>query len=156
MGKLLEGKRALVMGVANERSIAWGIAREMAAHGAELGFTYQGESFGKRLAPLAHSVGSSLMVDVDVTDDKSLDYAFSHIKAMWGELDILVHAIAFSNKEELTGRFVDTSRENFKNSLDISCYSFIDVARRAEALMMNGGYNFNLNLSRLKSRDPFL
>jgi len=139
MSDLLKGKRGLVMGVANERSIAWGIAKAMADAGAELAFTYQGEGFGKRLAPLAASVGSDFMVDVDVTDDHSLDRAFAAIEARWGQLDFLVHAIAFSDKNELTGRFINTSRENFKNSLDISAYSFIEVARRAHPLMRDKG-----------------
>ena len=136
---LLQGKRALVMGVANERSIAWGIASALAAQGAELAFTYQGEAFGKRVEPLAASVGSDLLLDVDVTDDESLDAAFTGLAERWGRLDILVHAIAFSSKDELTGRFVDTSRANFKNSLDISCYSLIEVARRSLPLMQAGG-----------------
>lgn len=139
MADLMKGKRGLVMGVANERSIAWGIARALAAEGAELAFTYQGDAFGKRLEPLAASVGSSFMVDVDVTDDASLDAAFGRIKEEWGSLDFLVHAIAFSDKNELTGRFIHTSRANFKHSLDISCFSFIDVARRASELMPDGG-----------------
>ena len=139
MQGLLEGKRALVMGVANERSIAWGIARALAEQGAELAFTYQGEAFGKRVEPLAASVGSDFLVDVDVTDDASLDRAFAALADRWGRLDILVHAIAFSNKDELTGRFVNTSRANFKQSLDISCYSLIEVARRALPLMTAGG-----------------
>ena len=117
MDKLLSGKRGLIMGVANERSIAWGIAREMNKNGAELAFTYQGESFGKRLKPLAESIGSELMIDVDVQNDNSLDTAFSKIQKKWGKLDFLVHAIAFSDKSELTGRFSDTSRKNFQNSL---------------------------------------
>ena len=121
MDKLLSGKRGLIMGVANERSIAWGIAREMSKNGAELAFTYQGESFGKRLKPLAESIGSELMIDVDVQNDNSLNNAFSKIQDKWGKLDFLVHAIAFSDKSELTGRFSDTSRKNFQNSLDISC-----------------------------------
>ncbi len=139
MSDLLKGKRGLIMGVANERSIAWGIAKAMSDAGAELAFTYQGEGFGKRLAPLAASVGSDFMVDVDVTDDHSLDRAFAAIEARWGQLDFLVHAIAFSDKNELTGRFINTSRENFKNSLDISAYSFIEVARRAHPLMQDKG-----------------
>ena len=139
MTDLLSGKRALVMGVANDRSIAWGIARALAAEGAELAFTYQGEAFGKRVEPLAASVGSDLLVDVDVTDDASLDTAFATLAERWGRIDILVHAIAFSNKDELTGRFVNTSRANFRNSLDISCYSLIEVARRALPLMNAGG-----------------
>ena len=132
---LMSGKRGLVMGVANERSIAWGIAKALADEGAELAFSYQGEAFGKRLEPLAESVGSDMMVDVDVTDEASMDAAFAMIADRWGKLDFVVHAIAFSDKSELTGRFVDTSRGNFQNSLDISCYSFIDVARRAAPMM---------------------
>jgi enoyl-[acyl-carrier protein] reductase I len=139
MSELLEGKRGLVMGVANDRSIAWGIARAMHAAGAELAFTYQGEAFGKRLEPLAASVGSDFMVDVDVTDDASLDAAFAALGARWPTIDFVVHAIAFSDKSELTGRFLNTSRANFKHSMDISAYSFIDVARRAHPLMVENG-----------------
>jgi enoyl-[acyl-carrier protein] reductase I len=135
----LNGKRGLVMGVANERSIAWGIAKACANAGAELAFTYQGEAFGKRLEPLAASVGSDFMVDVDVTDDASLDAAFDALAARWDRLDFVVHAIAYSDKTELTGRILNTTRGNFKNSLDISCFSFIDVARRAHPLMTEGG-----------------
>ncbi|MFZ7091924.1 enoyl-ACP reductase FabI [Primorskyibacter sp. 2E233] len=135
----LNGKRGLVMGVANERSIAWGIAKACAEAGAELAFTYQGEAFGKRLEPLAASVGSDFMVDVDVTDDASLDAAFEQLGKRWDRLDFVIHAIAYSDKNELTGRILNTSRENFKNSLDISAYSFIDIARRAHPLMTNGG-----------------
>ncbi|WGW05471.1 enoyl-ACP reductase FabI [Tropicibacter oceani] len=135
----LKGKRGLVMGVANERSIAWGIAKACAEAGAELAFTYQGDAFGKRLQPLAASVGSDFMVDVDVTDDASLDAAFDALAARWDRLDFVIHAIAYSDKNELTGRILNTSRENFKNSLDISAYSFIDVARRAHPLMTQGG-----------------
>ena len=135
----LKGKRGLIMGVANERSIAWGIAKAMAEAGAELAFTYQGEAFGSRLRPLAESVGSDFMVDVDVTDDASLDAAFADLGARWPRLDFLVHAIAFSDKAELTGRFLNTSRANFKHSLDISAYSFIEVARRAHPLMVEHG-----------------
>jgi len=135
----MQGKRGLIMGVANERSIAWGIAKAMADAGAQLAFTYQGEAFGRRLEPLAQSVGSDIMVDVDVTDDDSLDLAFETLKEKWGTMDFLVHAIAFSDKNELTGRFINTSRENFKTSLSISCYSFIDVARRASEMMPDGG-----------------
>ena len=127
---LMEGKRGLVMGVANDRSIAWGIAKALADEGAELAFSYQGEAFGKRVEPLAASVGSDLMLDVDVTDDASLDAAFGALADRWGRIDFLVHAIAFSDKSELTGRFVNTSRSNFLNSMNISCYSFIEVARR--------------------------
>lgn len=139
MSDLLKGKRGLIMGVANDRSIAWGIAREMSAAGAELAFTYQGEAFGKRLEPLAASVGSDFMVDVDVTDDASLDAAFEALGARWPTIDFVVHAIAFSDKSELTGRFLNTSRANFKHSMDISAYSFIEVARRAHPLMSENG-----------------
>ena len=139
MTKLLEGKRGLIMGVANDRSIAWGIAKAMHDAGAELAFTYQGEAFGKRLEPLAQSIGSDFMVDVDVTDDDSLDRAFEALEARWPSLDFLVHAIAFSDKTELTGRFLNTSRANFKHSLEISAYSFIEVARRAHPMMLDTG-----------------
>ncbi|SNS15549.1 enoyl-ACP reductase FabI [Antarctobacter heliothermus] len=135
----LKGKRGLVMGVANERSIAWGIAKACHEAGAELAFTYQGEAFGKRLEPLAASVGSDFMVDVDVTDDASLDAAFDELGQRWDSVDFLVHAIAYSDKNELTGRFLNTSRANFKNSLDISVYSFIEVARRVHPMMTDGG-----------------
>lgn len=139
MTGLLTGKRALIMGVANDRSIAWGIASALAAQGAELAFSYQGDAFGKRVEPLAQSVGSDFLLDLDVLDDESLDRGFAQIESRWGKLDILVHAIAFSDKNELTGRIINTSRENFKNSLTISCYSLIDVARRAQPLMSEGG-----------------
>ena len=139
MSGSLQGKRGLVMGVANERSIAWGIAKALSDAGAELAFTYQGEAFGKRLEPLAESVGSDFMVDVDVTDDTSLDAAFAQLASRWPTIDFLIHAIAFSDKSELTGRFLNTSRANFKNSMDISAYSFIDVARRAHPLMSENG-----------------
>lgn len=139
MTGLLTGKRGLVMGVANERSIAWGIAKAMHEAGADLAFTYQGEAFGKRLEPLAQSVGSDFMVDVDVTDDESLDRAFEALEARWETLDFVVHAIAFSDKTELTGRFLNTSRANFKHSLEISAYSFIEVARRAHPMMVDTG-----------------
>ncbi len=135
----MQGKRGLIMGVANDRSIAWGIAQAMHNAGAELAFTYQGEAFGKRVEPLAASVGSDILVDADVMDDASLDRAFAALKERWGTIDFLVHAIAYSDKSELTGRFINTSRENFRNSLTISCYSFIDVARRASELMPDGG-----------------
>jgi enoyl-[acyl-carrier protein] reductase I len=139
MTNMLAGKRGLIMGVANERSIAWGIAKAMAEAGAELAFTYQGEAFGKRLEPLAASVGSDFMVDVDVTDDDSLDAAFEALGARWPTIDFVVHAIAFSDKSELTGRFLNTSRANFKHSMDISAYSFIEVARRAHPMMTENG-----------------
>ena len=135
----LTGKRGLVMGVANERSIAWGIAKACADAGAKLAFTHQGEAFGKRVAPLAESVGSDFLVDVDVTDDASLDAAFAALAERWETLDFLVHAVAYSDKSELQGRFVNTSRGNFKASMDISVYSFIDVARRAHPMMKDNG-----------------
>ena len=139
MAELMKGKHGLVMGVANERSIAWGIASALAAEGAELAFSYQGEAFGKRVEPLAASVGSDFLVDVDVTDDASMDACFAALKDRWGRMDFLVHAIAYSDKNELTGRFINTTRGNFANSLTISCYSFIDVAKRASELMPEGG-----------------
>ncbi|SDK96135.1 enoyl-ACP reductase FabI [Aliiruegeria lutimaris] len=139
MADLMKGKRGLIMGVANDRSIAWGIAKAMAGEGAELAFTYQGEAFGKRVGPLAESIGSDILIDADVMDDASLDAAFAVLKENWGKLDFLVHAIAYSDKNELGGRFINTSRENFRNSLTISCYSLIDVARRAAPLMREGG-----------------
>ena len=139
MADLMKGKCGLVMGVANERSIAWGIASALHAEGADLAFSYQGEAFGKRVAPLAESVGSDVLVDVDVQDDASLDAAFDTLANKWGGLDFLIHAVAFSDKNELTGRFINTSRENFKTSLSISCYSLIDVSARARPLMTDGG-----------------
>ncbi|MGJ8586687.1 MAG: enoyl-ACP reductase FabI [Yoonia sp.] len=151
----MQGKRGLIMGVANERSIAWGIAKAMSEAGAELAFTYQGEAFGKRLEPLAASVGSDIMVDVDVNDDASMDLAFQTLKDRWGTLDFVVHAIAFSDKNELTGRFINTSRENFKNSLTISCYSFIDVAKRAAELMPNGGTLLTITFQGSNQVTPF-
>ena len=152
----LAGKRGLIMGVANERSIAWGIAKSMHEAGAELAFTYQGEAFGKRLAPLAASVGSDFMVDVDVTDDVSLQVAFDQLVSRWPTIDFLVHAIAYSDKSELTGRFINTSRENFKNSLDISAYSFVEVARRAYPLMQeNGGTLLTLSYQGSNRVTPF-
>lgn len=139
MAELMKGKRGLVMGVANDRSIAWGIASALAAEGASLAFSYQGEAFGKRVEPLAASVGSDFLIDVDVTNEDSLDACFGEIGRRWGSLDFVVHAIAFSDKTELTGRFINTTKGNFLNSLNISCFSFIDVARRAESLMPEGG-----------------
>jgi len=139
MADLMTGKRGLIMGVANERSIAWGIARAMAAEGAELAFTYQGEAFGKRVRPLVDSIGSDMMIDCDVMDPDKMDTAFAELGAKWDSLDFVVHAIAFSDRAELTGRFIDTSLDNFCNSMSISCYSLIDVARRARPLMTNGG-----------------
>lgn len=135
MTDLMAGKRGLVMGVANDHSIAWGIARALAAQGAEVAFTYQGEAQLKRLKPLAASIGATIMLPADVEDDDQLDAAFAAIKREWGHLDFLVHAIAFSDKNELKGRYVDTSRANFAKSLSISCYSFTAVAKRATPLM---------------------
>ncbi|WP_166417518.1 enoyl-ACP reductase FabI [Cochlodiniinecator piscidefendens] len=155
MADLMKGKRGLIMGVANERSIAWGIAKAMAAEGAELAFTYQGDAFGKRVEPLAASLGSDILVDVDVNDDASLDLAFSTLQEKWGKLDFIVHAIAFSDKNELTGRFVDTSRANFKNSMEISCYSLIEVARRAHPLMTEGGTILTLTYQGSNRVTPF-
>ncbi|GGM05746.1 enoyl-ACP reductase [Pseudooceanicola nanhaiensis] len=155
MGDHLKGKRGLIMGVANDRSIAWGIAKAMAAEGAELAFTYQGEAFGKRVEPLAASLGSTLLLDADVTDDASLDAAFDRLEAEWGRLDFLVHAIAYSNKDELAGRFINTSRANFKQSLDISCYSLIDVSRRASKLMTEGGTILTLTYQGSNRVTPF-
>ena len=139
MAELMKGKRGLVMGVANERSIAWGIASALAAEGAELAFSYQGEAFGKRVQPLAASVGSDFLIDVDVTNEESLDTCFGEVRRRWGSLDFVIHAIAFSDKAELTGRFINTTKGNFLNSMNTSCFSFIDVSRRAAALMPDGG-----------------
>ncbi len=136
---LLAGKRGLVMGVANDRSIAWGIAATAHKHGAELAFTYQGDALEKRVRPLAESVGSSLVLPCDVADDASIDAVFQAIGERWDRLDFLVHAIAYSDKEELKGKYLHTSRENFVRSLDISCYSFTAVAQRAVPLMKQGG-----------------
>ncbi|MEM1064189.1 MAG: SDR family oxidoreductase [Pseudomonadota bacterium] len=141
MAHLLTGKRGLVMGVANERSIAWGIAKCLAAEGADLAFSYQGEAFGRRVAPLAEEVGSDILIDLDVTDSASMDAGFSVLAERWGSIDLVVHAIAFADKAELAAdfRFRDTTRENFSQSMLISCYSFIDVARRAAQMMPDGG-----------------
>ncbi len=136
---LMAGKRGLIMGVANDRSIAWGIAKTAHQHGAELAFTYQGDALAKRVVPLAESVGSKLVVPCDVTDDASIDKVFETVGEAWGGLDFLVHAIAYADKEELKGKYVNTSRENFVRSLDISCYSFTALAQRAAALMNGGG-----------------
>jgi enoyl-[acyl-carrier protein] reductase I len=136
---LMEGKRGLVMGVANDRSLANGIARALCRHGAELAVTYQGEAFGRRAIPLLQELGAKLILSADVEDAKSLDAAFGEIAARWGGLDFVVHSLAFSDREELKGRYVDTSRANFLRTLDISCYSFTDIARRAEPLMKSGG-----------------
>ncbi|HEX4081180.1 MAG TPA: SDR family oxidoreductase [Rhizomicrobium sp.] len=134
--ELMHGRRGLVMGVANDHSIAWGIARTLAGHGAEVAFTYQGEAQAKRLKPLAASIGATIMLPGDVEDDAQLDEAFAVLRAEWGTLDFLVHAIAHSDRNELKGRYVDTTRANFVRSLNISCYSFTAVAQRAARLMV--------------------
>ncbi len=139
MPGLMEGKRGLVMGVANDHSIAWGIARTLASHGAALAFTYQGEALGRRVKPLAQSLGSSLVLPCDVEDIATVDALFAALGEKWGALDFLVHAIAFSDKNELKGRYADTTRANFVRTLVISCFSFTEVARRAAALMPAGG-----------------
>src|ERR1700724_1223056 len=139
MNPLMQGKRGLVMGVANDHSIAWGIARTLAAHGAMLAFSYQGEALGKRVVPLARSVGSDLVLPCDVEDVASVAALFAALAEKWGSLDFLVHAIAFSNKNELKGRYADTTRENFVRTMIISCFSFTEVARRAATLMPAGG-----------------
>ena len=149
---LMEGKRGLILGVANNHSIAWGIARELHAHGAELAFTYQGEGFGKRVIPLAESLGASIVMPADVQDPASLDALFARIEAEWGRLDFLVHAIAFSDKTELDGRFIDSTRANFLNSLDISCYSLVDLTRRAAPLMTRRRVGDDAHLPRLPAR----
>jgi enoyl-[acyl-carrier protein] reductase I len=136
---LMTGKRGLIMGVANDRSIAWGIAKAAADQGAELAFTFQGEALEKRVRPLAQQVNAKIVLPCDVTDDASVDATFDAIKSSWGTLDFVVHAIAFSDKDELKGLYVDTSRKNFQQTLDISCFSFTAVCARARPLMPNGG-----------------
>ncbi len=136
---LLSGKRALVMGVANDHSIAWGIAKKLAAAGAEIAFTYQGESLKKRVAPLATSLGSDVLLPCDVEDEASVKAVFAALKEKWGALDILVHAIAYSDKSELKGRYADTTRANFSRTMVISCFSFTEIARQAAELMPQGG-----------------
>src|SRR5437868_14663035 len=137
--RLMAGKQGLVMGVANDRSIAWGIAKAVREQGARLAFTYQGDALGKRVRPLAESLDSDFVIDADVTDEASLDALFAAIAERWGRLDFLVHAIAFSDKNELTGKYLNTSRGNFLRTLDISCFSFTDLCRRAAPLMSAGG-----------------
>jgi enoyl-[acyl-carrier protein] reductase I len=136
---LMKGRRGLIMGVANDHSIAWGIARKLAEHGATLAFTYQGEAFGRRVKPLADKVGASLLLPCDVEDSASVDQVFSTLAGEWGTLDFVVHAIGFSDKNELKGLYADTSRENFVRTMVISCYSFTEIARKAAALMPQGG-----------------
>src|SRR6202050_5267352 len=139
MPGLMNGKRGLIMGVANDHSIAWGIAKTLAAHDAKLAFTYQGEALGKRVKPLAASAGADLVLPCDVEDITSVDAVFAELSRAWGTLDFLVHAIAFSDKAQLTGRYADTTRENFLHTMLISCFSFTEAAKRAAALMPNGG-----------------
>src|SRR5579872_4331848 len=132
---LMAGKRGLIMGVANDRSIAWGIAKALAEHGAELAFTYQGDVFAKRVRPLAETLGSTFLMDCDVTDEASVESVFKALGSQWEQLDFVVHAVAFSDANELKGRYVDTSRGNFLRSMDISCFSFTDLCRRAASMM---------------------
>jgi enoyl-[acyl-carrier protein] reductase I len=136
---IMKGKRGLVMGVANDHSIAWGIAKTLAAHGASLAFTYQGDALAKRVRPLAQSVNSDQVLSCDVEDLASVDSVFASLAKSWGSIDFLVHAIAFSDKNELKGRYADTTRENFQRTMLISCFSFTEIAKRAAALMPNGG-----------------
>ncbi len=144
---LMQGRKGLIMGVANERSIAWGIADILHQHGADLAFTYQGETLAKRVRPLAEGVGSSLVLPCDVDDEASMDAVFKAIEADWGRLDFLVHAIAYSDKDELKGPYLGTSRENFARTLDISCYSFTALVQRAVPLMTDGGALLTLTFS---------
>ncbi|MCO5160792.1 MAG: enoyl-ACP reductase FabI [Mesorhizobium sp.] len=139
MHGLMKGKRGLIMGVANDHSIAWGIAQTLYAHGAEMAFTYQGEAFGRRVRPLAEKVGARLVLPCDVEDSASIDSVFDAMKAEWGTIDFIVHAIGFSDKNELKGLYSDTSKENFVRTMVISCYSFTEVARKAAAMMNDGG-----------------
>ncbi len=137
--ELMKGKKGLVMGVANDHSIAWGMAETLHKHGAEMAFTYQGEAFGKRVKPLAASIGSKIVIDCDVQKEESIDDVFQTLKREWGSIDFIIHAIAYSNKEELQGRYVDTTLENFIQTMHISCFSFTSVMRRAKDLMKDGG-----------------
>lgn len=137
--KLMTGKKGLIMGVANDHSIAWGIARTLHAQGAELAFTYQGDAFGKRVRPLAESIGANIVLPCDVSSEEDVDRLFADLEKQWGKIDFLVHAIAYSDKNELKGDYVDTSLENFLTSMHISCYSFTSIARRAKNLMTDGG-----------------
>lgn len=139
MTGLMQGKRGLVMGVANDHSIAWGVAQALAGQGAEMAFTYQGHAFERRVRPLAESLGATIIMDADVQNDASLDAVCDRLRTEWGTIDFVVHAIAYSDKAELTGRFADTTRENFLRSLDVSCYSFVNISRRCAELMPDGG-----------------
>jgi len=136
---VMAGKKGLIMGVANERSIAWGIAKKVAEQGADLAFTFQGDALQKRVTPLAASLGSSLVLPCDVTDEASVDAVFSELQSRWGKLDFVLHAIAYSDKEELKGQYVDTTRDNFERTMDISVYSFTEITRKATAMMNDGG-----------------
>ena len=136
---MMKGKKGLIMGVANDRSIAWGIAKKLASEGAEMAFTYQGEALKKRVGPLADSIGSSILVPCDVTDSQSMINTFEVLKQEWGTIDFLVHCIGFSNKDELRGKYFNTSAENFNQTMHISCYSFTEACRLAEPIMNNGG-----------------
>ena len=136
---IMNGKRGIVMGVANDRSIAWGIAEAVAKQGAEIAFTYQGDALEKRVRPLAEKVGSSIIIPCDVSSDEAIDETFNLLKEKWDTIDFVVHAIAYSDKEELKGEYVDTTRENFYKTMDISVYSFTAVAQRAAKMMPNGG-----------------
>src|SRR5947208_2923053 len=147
MTALMQGKRGLIMGVANDHSIAWGIARTLGQHGANLAFTYQGEALGRRVKPLAESVGSSFVMPCDVEDIASVDAVFSAIEKQWGTMDFYVHAIGFSDRNELKGRYADTSRENFSRTMVISCFSFTESAKRAARLMPNGGAMLTLTFN---------
>jgi enoyl-[acyl-carrier protein] reductase I len=138
-GGIMQGKRGLIMGLANDRSLAWGIAKSLAEHGAELAFSYQGETLEKRVRPLAEQLGSDLLIDCDVSSMEALDAAFAQLRERWDNLDFLVHAIGFSDKNELRGKFVDTTRDNFLMTMNISVYSFVAVAQRARAMMERGG-----------------
>ena len=138
-GRLMDGKRGLIMGVANDRSIAWGIAKRLAAEGAGLALTYQSAAFARRVEPLAEQIGADMTLPCDASDPASLDHLFGELKAQWGSLDFLVHSIAYSDKDELKGRFVDTTGANFLNTMQISCFSFTDMARRAQPLMADAG-----------------
>src|ERR1700735_644016 len=139
VSELMQGKRGLIMGVANDHSIAWGIAKTLAAHGAKLAFTYQGDALGKRVKPISTSVNADLVLPCGVEDIASVDAVFAEIKRAWGTIDFLVHAIAFSDKTQLTGRYADTTRENFSHTMLISCFSFTEAAKRAAAMMRDGG-----------------
>ena len=145
MTKLMQGKRGLIMGLANDRSLAWGIARQLSEHGAELAFAYQGEALEKRVRPLAEQLGSDILINCDVSDMDALDKAFDDLKKRWDGLDFIVHAIGFSDKNELRGKFVDTSLDNFLMTMNISVYSFVAVAQRAKAMMKDGGSMLTLS-----------